>query len=252
MHVYVSELTIIVSDNGLSPVGRQAIIWTNVGILFIRTLGTNFGEIVRNIYTFSFKKMHLKMLSAKWQQFCLGLSVLITMLPWDELKGYKGWGWNVATCEREICQTCKCFSLFNIFERIPVPLAPVLADLSCSGSTTGSFHQQFFHHNSNVMEIWFCSHSYYELISTIILHMTWQLCCYGICKKLMRYHCQEHILIQTNFPLAWNNKFSIGLELWGKRHWLNEPLVSISLTVRVSEFIVWLKSSSLYSSDSAI
>ena len=28
------------------------------------------------IHTFSFKKMHLKMLSAKWRQFCLGLNML--------------------------------------------------------------------------------------------------------------------------------------------------------------------------------
>ena len=29
------------------------------------------------MHTFSFKKMHLKILSAKWRQFCLGLSALI-------------------------------------------------------------------------------------------------------------------------------------------------------------------------------
>ena len=31
-HIYVSNLTIIGSDNGLSPGRRQAIIWTNAGI----------------------------------------------------------------------------------------------------------------------------------------------------------------------------------------------------------------------------
>ena len=34
------------SDNGLSPGRRQAIIWTNVGILLIEPLGTNFSEIL--------------------------------------------------------------------------------------------------------------------------------------------------------------------------------------------------------------
>ena len=29
-----------------------------------------------NIHTFSFKKMHLKQLSAKWRPFCLSLNVL--------------------------------------------------------------------------------------------------------------------------------------------------------------------------------
>ena len=87
-HICVSKQTIIGSDNGLSSGRRQAIIWTNVAILLIRTLGTNFSEILRIeltyqllnfhfreilmfycpgslFYTFSFKKMHLKMSSAK-------------------------------------------------------------------------------------------------------------------------------------------------------------------------------------------
>ena len=44
-HICVSKLTIIGSDNGLSPGRRQAIIWTNAGILLIGPLGTNFSEI---------------------------------------------------------------------------------------------------------------------------------------------------------------------------------------------------------------
>ena len=75
-HICVSDLTIISSDNGLSPGRRQAIIWTNTGILLIGPSGTNFSEIVIGIQTFSFKKMHLKMSSAKWRPFCLGLNVL--------------------------------------------------------------------------------------------------------------------------------------------------------------------------------
>ena len=45
-HICVGKLTTIGSDNGLSPGRRQAIIWTNDGILLIRTLGTNFSEIL--------------------------------------------------------------------------------------------------------------------------------------------------------------------------------------------------------------
>ena len=66
-HIYVSKLTIIGSDHGLSPGRRQAIIWTNAGILLNRTLRTNFSEILSEIHTFS-----VKMSSAKWRQFCLG------------------------------------------------------------------------------------------------------------------------------------------------------------------------------------
>ena len=45
-------------------------------MLLIGPLGTNFIEIVIGIQAFSFKKMHLKMSSAKWRPFCLGLNVL--------------------------------------------------------------------------------------------------------------------------------------------------------------------------------
>ena len=75
-HICVSKQTIIGSDNGLSPGRRQAIIWTNAGILLIGTLGTNFSEILIKILIFSFKKMGLKVSSAKWRPFCLGLNVL--------------------------------------------------------------------------------------------------------------------------------------------------------------------------------
>ena len=75
-HICVGKLTIIGSNNGLSPGRRQAIIWTNAGILFIEPLGTNFSEILIVIQTFSFKKMRLKMSSAKWRPFCPVLNVL--------------------------------------------------------------------------------------------------------------------------------------------------------------------------------
>ena len=76
-HICVSKLTIIGSDNGLSPGRHQAIIWTNAGILLIRPLGTNFDEMLIEILKFSFMKMRLKVSSAKWRPFCLGLNVLI-------------------------------------------------------------------------------------------------------------------------------------------------------------------------------
>ena len=75
-HICVGNLTLIGSDNGLSPGRRQAIIKTNIEILLIGTLETNFSEILSEIHTFSFKKMHLRMSSAKRRPFCLGLNVL--------------------------------------------------------------------------------------------------------------------------------------------------------------------------------
>ena len=76
-HICVVDLTIIGSDNGLSPGRHQAIIWTNAGILLIGPLGTNFSEILIEIQTFSLKKIRLQMSSVKCCSFLLGLNVLI-------------------------------------------------------------------------------------------------------------------------------------------------------------------------------
>ena len=48
-HICINKLTIIGSDNGLSPGRRQAIIWTNDGILLIGPLGTKFSETLIEI-----------------------------------------------------------------------------------------------------------------------------------------------------------------------------------------------------------
>ena len=49
-HICVSTPTTNGSDNGWSPGRRQAIIWTNDGILLIWPLGTNFSEILIEIH----------------------------------------------------------------------------------------------------------------------------------------------------------------------------------------------------------
>ena len=82
-HICVGHLTTIGSDNDLSPGRRQAITWTNVGKLLIWPLGTNFREMLIEIHTFLFKKIHLIMSSAKWRPSCLGLNVLKFNLCFD-------------------------------------------------------------------------------------------------------------------------------------------------------------------------
>ena len=76
MHICVSKLAIIGSDNGLSPGRRQAIIYTNAGILLIQTSETNLSEILSGIHTFSFKKMHWKCHLQNGGPFCHGLNEL--------------------------------------------------------------------------------------------------------------------------------------------------------------------------------
>ena len=53
MHICISKLTIIDSDNGLLPGRRLAIIRTNADILLIGPLGTNFSEILIKIHTYA-------------------------------------------------------------------------------------------------------------------------------------------------------------------------------------------------------
>ena len=82
-HKWVSNLSSIGSDNGLPPGECQAIIWNNTGLLSIEPLETNISEIFMGIHTFSFKKLHLKMLLAKWQPFCFSLNMLIKRGKFD-------------------------------------------------------------------------------------------------------------------------------------------------------------------------
>ena len=71
MHICVSKLTIIGSDNGVLPGRRQAIIWTNAGILLIWPKGTNFSEILNEIWSFSLKKMHLNVSAILSRRQCV-------------------------------------------------------------------------------------------------------------------------------------------------------------------------------------
>ena len=90
-HVCVSKLTIIGSDNGLSPGRCQCIFWTNDKVLLNGPLKTKFGEILIEIHSFSFRKVHLKM-SSKNGGYFNSLSILqwIVLQTTDLL-----WSWQV-------------------------------------------------------------------------------------------------------------------------------------------------------------
>ena len=53
------------SGNGLSPLRRQTIIWTNAALLIIGTLQAYLIEIWIKTQQYSFKKMYFKMFSAQ-------------------------------------------------------------------------------------------------------------------------------------------------------------------------------------------
>ena len=80
-HICVGKLHTIGSDNGMSPRRRQAIFWTNAGIVLIRPLGTNFSEILY----WEIKHFHSRKCTwncvCEMAAICLGLNVLIPSKP---------------------------------------------------------------------------------------------------------------------------------------------------------------------------
>ena len=75
MHIFVSKLTSIASNNGLSARRRQAIIWNNAGILLIGPLGTNVGEILIEIQMFLLKKI-------LWKRHLWNVSNFVSAWMW--------------------------------------------------------------------------------------------------------------------------------------------------------------------------
>ena len=103
----VSKLTIIGSDHGLSSGRHQSIIWTNAGVLLIRSWGTNFSEILIKICISTSQRMHLKMLSAKCCPSCFNLNVL-NVWPYGHARGPEAlktcWNFHLS---RESIMHCK-------------------------------------------------------------------------------------------------------------------------------------------------
>ena len=85
IYLCVSKLTIIGSDNGLLPGQCQSVIWTNAGILLIRTLGTHFIEILSKIHIFfikenAFQNVVCEMVADLFRPQCVKLPRKLTLL----------------------------------------------------------------------------------------------------------------------------------------------------------------------------
>ena len=97
-HVCVSKLTIIGSDNGLLPGWRQAIIWTNAGILLSGPLRTYFSEIWIEILIFLWKKVTFenvvyKMFISSRPQCVNSLIHLIVFIHSQHKCNKEWWSW---------------------------------------------------------------------------------------------------------------------------------------------------------------
>ena len=102
MYASVNQVS-IGSDNGLSPIRRQAIISTNTGLLSTGPLRTTFSEIFIKIQNFSFGKMHMKISPAKWRPFCPGGDELthqgwVTCIIIISKQGHHWFRWWLITC----------------------------------------------------------------------------------------------------------------------------------------------------------
>ena len=82
MHICVNELTIIGSDNGLLPGCVKPLSDTD-GLLLIGNLGTNFSEILNEIYIFvqdnGFENVVCKMLAILSQPLCVNIKQITPM-----------------------------------------------------------------------------------------------------------------------------------------------------------------------------
>ena len=154
-HIWVSKITIIGSDNGLSSDQRQAIIWTIAGILLIGLLGINFSEILIEIPTFSFKKVSLKVSSAKRRPFCLGLIESTLHLKFKQAISIdSSWHWNpTASWHSSLRKKNACSLNINLFLFFLLKYISVVSILTCCNNPDSFSNKQasivtFWNHTS--------------------------------------------------------------------------------------------------------
>ena len=181
----MGDLTTIGSDNGLLHGRRQAIIWTIAGILLFRPLGTNFSEILSEIHTFSFKKIHLKTSSAKRRPFCLGLNVLN-----HDIRGITG----------KIL--CRVVSRYINFKGSPANFARSIV-LSVTLGPGGRFKNTYELLNPRALKI-------SMLYKNIIFQCMGKIFCVEFQRSPLKFHTKylTHTLKDMTFIQHWNFKSS--------------------------------------------
>ena len=76
-YINLTNWVIIGPGNGLSPVPRQDITWTNAGLLSTRLLGTYSLKFESKFYHFHSRKCNWMCRLPKWQPFCPGGDELV-------------------------------------------------------------------------------------------------------------------------------------------------------------------------------
>ena len=167
-HICVSKLTIIGSDNGLSPGQHQAIIWTNAGILLIGPLGTNFNEnFNHNSYIFilenPFETFVWKMAAISSRPQCV---------KWCSHQSQESSEWLQIETLVVLCNEYYISS--ELWDTTVLHKALAINSTYYQNHSVqpgAYFTKDFSHHNSNSMEISLCSFPNYCYGITEILHM---------------------------------------------------------------------------------
>ena len=157
--------------------------WYRYCILSVGPLGINFSEISMEIQTFSFKKMRLKVSSAKWWPFCFSLDVLkYSLFSWKQCP----WMWKgilqFQLGHDHMCLLCQCLILAH---------CSICLQLQCSvHQTHGSVW--LLHHHSYGSNL-FTSGSGFPVHTSVPLLMSWQ-------RNPMR---ALSILLEVSEPCKW-------------------------------------------------
>ena len=145
--------------NGLLPFPHEASILTNIGLLLIGPLRTNFSKIFIIIYQFSIRNKHLSMSSAKWRPFCSSLNVFT---PYPSHKARFTWrlGWTVIHYSDGISNYRRLDGLLNRLFRCRSKKTSKLCVTGLSkgnSPVTGEFPSQRASNTENV-SIWWRHH----------------------------------------------------------------------------------------------
>ena len=82
------------------------IVWTSAEILLIGPLGTNFSEILIEIHILLFKKMHLRVSSAKYCTLCLGHNMLLDSAVYKKTPQIAANNHNYLFIRQSFCAHC--------------------------------------------------------------------------------------------------------------------------------------------------
>ena len=124
-YVCVKKLTIICSENGLSPGRRQAIIWTNAGVLIIGPFGRKFQwNIYRNSYMFWQYDVFENVV---WKMAAI-LSRLQCVKSFSITCGNRKWSDGTSTCSIQTKMATFCTRHFRI--RFLATIVIVLNEIS--------------------------------------------------------------------------------------------------------------------------